>query len=92
MGRKELQGLSLGRWARRRRQELLDLLDWLEPVMEELDRAVMQEAEKRPAAVHLMTQPGVGPVTALAFLLTIEPLSPFPEKQAGGELFRFQSE
>ena len=76
-GRKELQGLSLGPWARRRRQELLDLLDWLEPVMEELDRAVIREAEKRPAAVHLMTQPGVGPVTALAFVLTIGPASRF---------------
>jgi transposase len=77
VGRKELQGLSLGPWASRRRQELLDLLDWLEPVMEELDRAVIREAEKRPAVVHLMTQPGVGPVTALAFVLTIGPVSRF---------------
>jgi transposase len=77
VGRKELQGLSLGPWASHRRQQLLDMLDQLEPVMEELDRAVMREAEKRPAAVHLMTQPGVGPVTALAFVLTIGPVSRF---------------
>jgi transposase len=77
VGRKELEGLSLGPWASRRRQELLDLLDQLEPVMDELDRAVIREAEKRPAAVHLMTQPGVGPVTALAFVLTIGPVSRF---------------
>jgi transposase len=77
VGRKELQGLSLGPWASRRRQQLLDMLDQLEPVMDELDRAVMQEAEKRPAAVHLMTKPGVGPVTALAFVLTIGPVSRF---------------
>jgi transposase len=77
VGRKELQGLSLGPWASRRRQQLLDMLDQLEPVMEELDRAVIQEAEKRPAAVHLRTQPGVGPVTALAFVLTIGPVSRF---------------
>ena len=32
VGRKELQGLSLGPWASRRRQQLLDLLDQLEPV------------------------------------------------------------
>jgi transposase len=49
----------------------------LEPVLEELDRAVIQEAEKRPAAVHLMTQPGVGPATALAFVLTVGPVSRF---------------
>jgi len=77
VGRKELEGLSLGPWASRRRQQLLELLDQLEPVIDELDRAVIQEAEKRPAAVRLMTQPGVGPVTALAFVLTIGPVSRF---------------
>jgi transposase len=81
VGRKELEGLSLGPWARRRRQQLLDLLDQLEPVMEELDRAVIQEAEKRPAAVRLMTQPGVGTVTALAFVLTIGPVERFPKSR-----------
>jgi transposase len=77
VGRKELEGLSLGPWASRRRQQLLEMLDQLEPVIDELDRAVIQEAEKRPAAVRLMTQPGVGPVTALAFVLTIGPVSRF---------------
>jgi transposase len=77
VGRKELEGLSLGPWASRRRQQLLEMLDQLEPVIDELDRAVIQEAEKRPAAARLMTQPGVGPVTALAFVLTIGPVSRF---------------
>ena len=81
VGRKELERLSLGPWASRRRQQLLDMLDQLEPVMDELDRAVIQEAEKRPAAVHLMTQPGVGPVTALAFVLTIGPVERFPKSR-----------
>ena len=75
-GARTLEGLSLGPWASRRRQ-LLETLDQLEPVIDELDRAVIQEAEKRPAAVRLMTQPGVGPVTALAFVLTIGPVSRF---------------
>jgi transposase len=77
VGRKELQGLSLGPWASRRRQELSNMLDQLEPVMDELDQAVIQEAKKRPATVRLMTQPGVGPVTALAFVLTIGPVERF---------------
>ena len=81
VGRKELQGLSLGPWASRRRQHLLNLLDQLEPVLDELDRAVIQEVEKRPAAVRLMTQPGVGPVTALAFVLTIGPVERFPKSR-----------
>jgi transposase len=81
LGRKELVGLSLGPWASRRRQQLLEMLDQLEPVMDELDRAVIQEAEKRPAAVRLMTQPGVGPVTALAFVLTIGPVERFQKSR-----------
>ena len=34
----------------------------------------------------LMTQPGVGPITALAFVLTIGEASRFPAGQAGGQL------
>jgi transposase len=76
-GRKELEGLALNPWASRRRQELLKLLDQLTPWIEELDQAVKQEAESRPEAVHLMKQKGVGPVTALAFVLTLGPVDRF---------------
>jgi transposase len=77
-----IASMSLGPWASRRRQQLLDMLDQLGPVMDELDRAVIQEIEKRPATVqHLMTQPGVGPVTALAFVLTIGPVERFQKSR-----------
>src|SRR5712692_4818054 len=76
-GREELEKLSLGPWASRRRQELLAMLDQLNPVIEELDRAVQREAENHADAVRLMTHPGVGPVTALAFVLTLGPVSRF---------------
>lgn len=76
-GRKELEALNLDPWASRRRQELLQLLDQLDPWIEDLDRAVIEEAEHHPGAVQLMKQPGVGPVTALAFVLTIGPISRF---------------
>ena len=76
-GREELEKLSLGPWASRRRQELLAMLDQLNPVIEELDRAVQQEAESRADAARLMTHPGVGPVTALAFVLTLGPMARF---------------
>jgi transposase len=76
-GREELEKLSLGPWASRRRQELLGMLDQLNPVIEELDRAVQQEAEGQADAVRLMTHPGVGPVTALAFVLTLGPVARF---------------
>jgi transposase len=80
-GRKELGSLQLDPWASRRRRELLELLDQLDPQIDELDETVIQEAERRPAAVHLMTQPGVGPVTALAFVLTIGPVERFPSSK-----------
>jgi len=76
-GRQELEGLALGPWASRRRQELLELLDRLEPRIEELDKAVKEEAERRPEAVRRMQQKGVGPVTALAFVLTLGPVERF---------------
>jgi transposase len=76
-GRSELEALRLDPWASRRRQELLEILDRLDPILAELDRAVGKEAEQRPAARGLMEQAGVGPVTALMFVLTIGPVERF---------------
>ena len=76
-GRRELEALKLGEWASRRRQELLELLDRLDPRIEELDQAVQAEAERRPEAARLRQQKGVGPVTALAFVLTLGPVERF---------------
>ena len=70
-GRKELESLALATWASRRRQDLLDLLGQLTPKIQELTRALEEEAEKRPVTRQLMTHPGVGPLTALAFELVI---------------------
>lgn len=76
-GRQELEGLALGGWANRRRQELLEMLDRLDGSIEELDRAVIREAQSRPMAVRWMEHPGVGPAPALAFVLTIGPAGRF---------------
>ena len=70
-GRSELESLVLARWASRRRQDLLDVLDQLTPKIQELTRALEEEVEKRPVTRRLMTHPGVGPLTALAFELVI---------------------
>ena len=70
-GRALLEKLSLAPWASRRRQELLELLDRMNPTIEELTAAVEREARKRPEAMRLMTHPGVGPLTALAYVLII---------------------
>src|SRR5437899_2092503 len=70
-GRKQLEGFRLARWASRRRHDLLELLDRLTPTIAELSQAIEQEAEKCPAAQRLRTHPGVGSLTALAFVLII---------------------
>jgi len=76
-GRKQLQSLELGAWASYRRQELLTLLDQLDGSLEQLNRAVEQQAQQNQAAVLLRTHPGVGPVTSLAFVLTLGPVERF---------------
>lgn len=76
-GRTELEGLVLDPWASRRRHELLKMLDQFDTTLDELDNAVAEQAEQNPAAVLLMTHPGVGPVTSLAFVLTIGPVERF---------------
>jgi transposase len=70
-GRKLLEELPLKGWTARRREELLKLLDGLDRSIGELDDAVKQAAEKDPVAQLLDGHPGVGPITALAFALTI---------------------
>jgi len=80
-GRGELTGLALGPWASRRREELLKLLDQLDPAIAELDRAVLEEAKRREDTVLLMTHPGIGSVTSLAFVLTIGPVTRFPRSR-----------
>ena len=70
-GRQQLESFQLAPWASRRRRELLELLDRLNPTIAELSQAVEREAEKCPEAQRLMTHPGVGALTALAFVLII---------------------
>jgi transposase len=70
-GRAQLEKLALAPWASRRRHDLLELLDRMNPTIEELTVTVEQEARKWPEVLRLMTHPGVGPLTALAFVLII---------------------
>ena len=76
-GRAALEALPLLPFAAQRRQQLLGTLDRLDREIGELDRQVAEQAEQRPEAVRLMSHPGVGPNTALAFLLTIGEVSRF---------------
>jgi len=70
-GRQQLESFKLAPWANRRRHDLLELLDRLNPKITELTQAIEQEVEKCPEAQRLMTHPGVGALTALAYVLII---------------------
>ena len=76
-GMAEFRQLALPGWAGERRQDLLHLLQELNGQIEQLDKAVAQTAWQNPQARLLMTQPGVGAVTALAFVVTIGEVSRF---------------
>jgi transposase len=70
-GREQLESFRLAPWGSRRREDLLQLLDRLNPTIAELTQAIEQEVEKCPEAGRLRTHPGVGALTALAFVLII---------------------
>src|SRR5437667_2682133 len=65
-GREQLESFRLAPWGSRRRRDLLELLDRLNPTIAELSQAIQQEVEKCPEARRLRTHPGVGPPTAPA--------------------------
>jgi transposase len=77
-GQQVLRELPLRPWAGRRRDDLLGLLAMLDRQIEPLDEAVKAEAQRDKMALLLQTQPGVGPITALAYVLTMGDVSRFP--------------
>jgi transposase len=86
-GRKELEQLELLPYAAGRRQQLLAGLDRLQAEIADLQRQVEAEVAHRPAAMKLMSHPGVGPVTALAMVLTLGPAERFASARQVGSYF-----
>ena len=76
-GQKLLINLPLEGWTAVRRQDCRELLAQLDQRIAQLDKAAEQAAEAHPQASLLMQQKGVGPITALAFALTIGDVSRF---------------
>src|SRR5260370_34470260 len=85
-GREQLESFRLARWASRRRHDLLEWLDRLNPTIGALSQAIEQEVEKCPEAQRLRTHPGVGPLTALAFVLNHRETGSLSVWQADREL------
>jgi len=76
-GQQRLRELPLKPWAWCRREDLLGLLGMLNQQVGTLDQAVQKAAEEHAQARLLMTQPGVGPNTALAYVLTLGDVTRF---------------
>ena len=77
-GEQVLRELPLRPWASRRRADLFNVRKMLDGQIGLLDEAVAEVAQKNEKARLLMTQPGVGPITSLAFVLTMGDVSRFP--------------
>jgi transposase len=76
-GQKLLLDLPLQFWAGTRRKNLLELLKQMDQQIVVLDQAVKKVAEENERARLLMTQPGIGPITSLAFILTLGDVTRF---------------
>ncbi len=76
-GQQAFSRLHLTGWYACRREDLQQLRVLLEEQIAKLDTAVEQAAWSQEQARLLMTQPGVGPITALAYVLTIGDVSRF---------------
>src|SRR6516164_10249033 len=77
-GQRALRELAMPGWAGCRRQDLLETLAYLDRKIAPSDRAAEETAQRDKMALLLKTQPGVGPITALAFAVTIGEASRFP--------------
>jgi transposase len=92
-GMEAFKNLPLKSWSGCRRRDLLRLLEMLDQQVVRLDIAVEHAARDNAEARLLMTQPGVGPVTALAFVVTIGDVKRFPRgKQVASYLGLIPSE
>ena len=76
-GQKQLLDLPLQFWAGTRRKNLLELLKQMDQQIVVLDQAVKKVAEENEKSRLLMTQPGVGPITSLAYVLTMGDVTRF---------------
>ena len=78
----QLQAMALSQGVQRRRKL------WTAVGRAELEKLeLLPYAAQRPAAVRLMSHPGVGPVTALAMVLTLGPAKRFASAKQVGSYF-----
>lgn len=76
-GRDQLRALPLTPAEAWHRQDALHLLEELEERVKALDHELATRAQAEGRVARLRTHPGVGPLTALAFVHTLEPVRRF---------------
>ena len=77
-----LRKLPLEPWTQQRRDTLVKMLAELEEKIQPLDQAVAREAQASEGARRLDTHPGVGPVIALATVLTMGDVGRFADSRS----------
>ncbi len=77
-GRQRLEALAMAPFEGWRRGELLEWLDLLTGKVQSVDQQLQQQLPAWPEAGRLMTHPGVGPVTALAWVAFVGDAGRFP--------------
>jgi transposase len=76
-GRSKLEGLELSPVCQEQRREWLDLIDQLNHRIAHLEAEIKRIGEADPRVQLLRTHPGFGPLTALALVHTLEPVTRF---------------
>jgi transposase len=80
-GQARFQALVLDPWAAQRRSDLQQLHQELNQKIAPLTEAIERQARQRAEVKLLMTHPGVGPITALVFVLTLLRADRFPRSK-----------
>src|SRR2546423_14738684 len=80
-GQQLLKNLELDPWTKRRRDDLLKIVEQMNTHIVELNQAVESAARQCPKAELLMSHPGVGPILALATVLTLGDVDRFPRSK-----------
>src|SRR5215468_1715190 len=75
----QLQALPLPPYTAQRRDHSLELLEHLHTQIQQLDGAIATAALAHPDAPRLLTHPGVGPLTALATVVVLGPVTRFAD-------------
>src|SRR5215475_13432033 len=76
-GRKKLDALVLSQTHQQQRDEWLALADHLTPIIQAIEKELIPIAEQEPRVTRLMTNPGIGLLTALAIVHTLGPIDRF---------------